>query len=254
MTIPIKIQQEGNGAKELRKDENLEKGNLDEMIENKIDDLEKDESLERKKRIEELNKNDDDAIVLDVQTQTPPYFNGNKPKIKSVVKCDFNLKSSHSSGTKSKNSNMHIFLDKRAIELTAKYEQYIEQLKEEHKHNSNVYANKNDLIAEHAKSKISAVESRTEKRLDAMEKSFGKLKNLDGLTATLQAAINILDGSNKDVSRSNEVRNENNTLSSDNVNLFNSTMIPAGTCTPSMNDIKQIIADEVKKLDLSRMS
>ena len=222
MTIPIKIERKGNEAKELENDGNLEKGNLDEMIENKIDKIENDESLERKKRIEEINKDDDDAIVLDMQTQTPPYFNGNKTKIKSVVKCDFNLKSSHSSGTKSKNSNMHIFSDKRAIdELTAKYEQYIEQLKEQHKHNLNVYANKNDLIAEHTESKISAVESRIEKRLDAIEKSFGKLKNLDGLTATLQAAINILDGSNKDVSRSNEVRNENNTLSSDNVNLFN---------------------------------
>ena len=31
-------------------------------------------------------------------------------------------------------------------------------------------------------------------------------------------------------------------------------MIPAGTCTPSMNDIKQIIADDVKKLDLSKIN
>ena len=45
MTIPIQIQQEGNGAKELKNDGNLEKQNLDEMIENKIDDVENDESL-----------------------------------------------------------------------------------------------------------------------------------------------------------------------------------------------------------------
>ena len=145
---------------------------------------------------------------------------------------------------------MHIILDKRAIDkLTANYEEYIKQLKEQHKHNLQVYANKNDLIAEHDKSKISAVKTRLEKRMDTLEKSFEKLKNLHGLAATLQAAINILDGS-----RSNEVRNDNNILTTDNINLFNSTMDPDGTCIANMNNIKQIIADETKKLDFSKIN
>ena len=247
LLIPIEIQQTESN-----------KGGF-ELVDERNDESENEKKIDENNELDDENRgghgmnDEDDVIVTDVSTQTPPFGEKQKPLIKNVENCNLNLQKGYNKNKtvsfKDKLNDSEI-LDGQNFydEMQRKFDAYLKEVKEQHKKNLDVMAAKNDIIAQHTQGVMNEVESRLDRRVTRIENTLAGVKNLGEIAGTLKRALDKVDGINNDEIQNRVVRDHNNS------NLFNSTMVPESINISNRNDITLIIRDEIKKLGISTFS